>query len=328
MKHKPHPNPHPGVSDAVYESLTVKTPCYGLAMKRSRAGAAVVRLHYSADSTMTAQRVADLRKRFLSDDGRWAKEMEMNVHALSGTLVYPEFNPAVHVVNDDQIPPLLTRYMAIDPHPRTPFAFMWVGVDRYSDVWVYRDYWPSKVYGTSKRLRDADEDPQFTTREYAQAVAVLEGNDVVFHQRDDGSEYGVYVKKDGGEEIVYRYMDQAGKAFRVSAEGTPIETIASRFSDYGLTCMDPYKIHKAGEDAIRELLRIRMWQNKPWPRLHIARSCSETIWEFLNLRYAPTRGDMRFKEVNQEALKVRSHMLDLLRYLATSPLEWIPNLAS
>ena len=61
---------------------------------------------------MTAERVADLRKRFLSDDGRWAKEMEMNVHALSGTLVYPEFNPAVHVVNVDQIPSLLTRYMA------------------------------------------------------------------------------------------------------------------------------------------------------------------------------------------------------------------------
>lgn len=328
MKYAPHPNPHPGVSDRVYESLTVKTPCYGLAMKRSRMGAAVLRLHYSADSTMTPERVADLKKRFLADEGRWSKEMEMNVHALSGALVYPEFNPAVHVVDDERIPELLTRYMAIDPHPRTPFAFMWVGVDRYNDIWLYRDYWPSKAYGSNKKVKDSEEDPQYTTREYAQVIARLEGNDLEFEQDRDGVEYGVYRKKEGGEEIVYRYMDQAGKAFKVSAEGTPLETIASRFNDYGLTCMDPYKVHKAGEDAIRELLRVRTWQGKPWPRLHVARSCAETIWEFLNLRYAPTRGDVRFKEVNQDALKVRSHMMDLLRYLATSPIEWVPNLAS
>ena len=37
-----HKNPHPGVNDAVYDSLAVKTPCYGLAMKRTADGAAVI----------------------------------------------------------------------------------------------------------------------------------------------------------------------------------------------------------------------------------------------------------------------------------------------
>jgi hypothetical protein len=327
MPHKPHRNPHPGVMDKVYESLTVKTPCYGLAMRRTPDGAAVIRFHYSADPTMTPARLAEIKKRFLSDEGRWAREMEMDVNALSGQLIYPEFNPEIHVVDDDDVPPLLTRYMAIDPHPRTPYAFLWLGVDRYNDVWVYRDYWPSKVYGLNKRIRDTEEEPQYTTKEYVEVVAALEGNRIEWVQEGDGW-YGRYVRMPGGEEIVYRYMDQAGKAFKVSAEGTPIESIASRFRDYGMPCMDPYKIHKAGEDAIRELLRPRRWEDKWWPRLHVARSCRELIWEFQNLRYAPTRGDIRIRELNQEPVKARSHSLDLLRYLATSPIDWIPNLAS
>jgi len=323
----PKRNPHPGVRDPLYESLAVETPCYGLAMRRNSTGAAIIRLHYSADSTMSLDRVGQLKKRFLGDDGRWAKEMDMDVHAMSGQLVYPDFDPAIHVVDDDAVPKLLTRYMAIDPHPRTPYAFLWVGVDRFNDVWVYRDYWPSKMYGLNKRLRDSEEDPQYTTKEYAEAIAVIEGNEIRWEDDGYGNAYGTYVEK-GGESIVYRYMDQAGKAFKVSAEGTPLETIATRFRDYGLPCMDPYKIHSAGEDAVRTLLRYRHWAERPWPRLHIARSCRELIWEFQNHRYAPTRGDIRLRDINQEVAKVRCHMLDLMRYLATSPMDWIPNMAS
>lgn len=252
----------------------------------------------------------------------------MDVHALSGQLIYPDFDPAFHVVDDDMVPKMLTRYMAIDPHPRTPYAFLWIGVDRFNDVWVYRDYWPSIAYGSNKKVKDSDADPQYTTKEYAEVVAVMEGNRIEWEQDRDGSMYGRYVRLPGGEEIVYRYMDQAGKAFKVSAEGTPIESISSRFRDYGMPCMDPYKVHKAGEDAIRELLRLRRWENKAWPRLHIAKSCKELIWEMLNLRYAPTRGTLVLKELNQDPVKVRSHCVDLLRYLATSPIDWIPNLAS
>lgn len=321
------PNQH-GIGDPVIDALHVKTPCPGLAMRRNAAGAAIVRLHYSADSTMTPERVRQIKQRFLGDEARWKKEMDMDVHALSGQLVYPDFNPSIHIIDQDQVPRQLTRYCAVDPHPRTPFAFLWVGVDRFNDVYVYRDYWPSKAYGINKRLKDSDEDPQYTTREYVEVIAHLEGNEIQWRQDVDGVEYGEYIRKPHGEEIVYRYMDQAGKAFRVSGEGTPLETIAGKFRDYGMACMDPRKAHSAGEDAIRELLRVRMWQGKPWPRLHIARNCRELIWELLNYRYEPTRGDLRWKELSQEGQKVRSHCLDLLRYLATSPIDWIPNLAS
>jgi len=321
------PNQH-GIGDRVIDGLNVRIPCPGLAMRRNSTGAAIVRLHYSADSTMTPERVSQLKQRFLGDEARWKKEMDMDVHALSGQLVYPDFDPAVHVIDDAAIPKPLTRYMAIDPHPRTPFAHLWVGIDRFRDVYVYRDYWPSKIYGLNKKLKDTDEDPQYTTKEYVEVIARLEGNDLEWHKDSGDEEYGVYVRKPHGEEVVYRYMDQAGKAFKVSGEGTPLATISTQFNKYGMPCMDPYKIHKAGEDAIRELLRVRRWQDKPWPRLHIARSCRELIWEMQNYRYEPTRGDLRWKELSQEGQKVRSHCLDLLRYLATSPLDWIPNLAS
>lgn len=321
------PNQH-GIGDPVIDALNVVIPCPGLAMRRNAAGAAIVRLHYSADSTMTEARVKEIKQRFLGDEARWKKEMDMDVHALSGQLVYPDFNPSVHVIEPSQIPSPLTRYMAVDPHVRTPFAFLWIGVDRFRDVYVYRDYWPSKAYGVSTRVKDSDEDPQYTTREYVEVIAHMEGNAIRWHKDSADVEYGEYVRKTGGEEVVYRYMDQAGKAFRVSGEGTPLETIAGKFRDYGMPCMDPYKIHSAGEDAVRELLRVRMWQGRPWPRLHISKDCRELIWELLNYRYEPTRGELRLKELNQKGQQVRSHALDLLRYLATSPIEWIPNLAS
>lgn len=321
------PNQH-GIGDPVIDALDVKIPCHGLAMRRTASGAAVIRLHYSADETMTPERVAKIKSGFLNDEARWSKEMDMNVHALSGQLIYPDFDPLIHVIDDEDVPKSLTRYMAIDPHPRTPFAFLWLGINRFQDVYVYRDYWPSKVYGTSKRLKDSDDDPQYTTKEYVEAIAHLEGNEIRWKKDANETEYGEYIRLPHGEEIMYRYMDQAGKAFRVSGEGTPMETIASRFIEYGMPCRDPYKIHSAGEDAIRELLRVRMWQGRPWSKLHIARSCRELIWEFQNNRYMPTRGDVRWKEVSQETQKVRSHCLDLLRYLATSRIEWIANLAS
>jgi hypothetical protein len=159
------------------------------------------------------------------------------------------------VIDDAAIPKPLTRYMAIDPHPRTPYAHLWVGIDRFRDVYVYRDYWPSKVYGLNKKLKDSDEDPQYTTKEYVEVIARLEGNDLEWHKDSGDEEYGVYVRKPHGEEVVYRYMDQAGKAFKVSGEGTPLATISTQFNKYGMPCMDPYKIHKAGEDAIRLLVQ-------------------------------------------------------------------------
>lgn len=316
-----------GIVDPVFEGLVVKTPCYGMALRRNASGHAVVRLHVSADQEMTVERLAEIRKTFPTE-ASYKQEVEMEAFAKSGALVYPEFDVSIHTIADEEVPRLLTRYMILDPHIRTPHFALWIGVDRMGDWWAYREMWPSAECGETRRSKFADDDPQYTVKEYAEVYAKLEGNEIEFRDLGTVSESGTYRQKNGGENIVYRLMDQAGKGFKVSAEGTPLETISSRFNDYGMYFDDPYKIHQAGEDAIRSLLKPRIVQGRIWSQLHIAKSCRELIWEFLNLRYEVTRGDLNIKELKQDAQKVRSHGIDCMRYAACSELSYIERLRS
>ncbi len=183
--------------------------------------------------------------------------MEGNAHALDGQRVYPEFDQSLHVIPDGRVPKRGCRYMSIDPHPRTPHAMLWVLVDEWDDWYVYRELWPSVVCGQSRNLRDTDMDKSFTIREYAETLAFLEGNYIEWHNAETRDEYGVYRRKPGGENLVYRFMDQAGKAFKASDEASLIETYARRYQRYGIECSDPRKSHQAGEDAIRDILKLR-----------------------------------------------------------------------
>ncbi len=309
------------------------SPWPGLSFARlPGSGIAVVSIHYSARPDMTPERAAKERAQYPSE-AAWQQEMEMDAHAKSGQLVYPEFDEQIHVVPDEwaKLAGPLCRYMAIDPHLRTPHSFLWVGIDRCDDWWVYREIWPSKAYGT-KSLKDNDAENQFQVRDYAMALAQVEGNEIVWSDAEKAAdERGMYVEKSGGEKIIYRYMDQAGKGFRATDESQPLESFSDRYDRYGIRCRDPYKSHGFGEDAVRSLLEPRENNlfDRPWPQLHIAASCRELIWEFKNFRYQTTKTPTNERELKQMPIQARSHMLDLLRYLAASGgCRWMEELAS
>jgi hypothetical protein len=118
-----------------------------------------------------------------------------------------------------------------------------------------------------------------------------------------------------------RFMDQAGKAFRATGEEATVhESYADRYRRFGIECYDPDKRHKAGEDAVRQLLKPRNHDTLgTWPRLHISKKCPELILEFSKYRYKSTKRMNDERELKQEGVQSRCHMLDLLRYLATSP---------
>jgi hypothetical protein len=114
-------------------------------------------------------------------------------------------------------------------------------------------------------------------------------------------------------------MDQAGKAFRASGEESTAESYAARYNRFGIECSDPFKGHKSGEDAIRDLLQPRRHDSYGlWPRLHISDKCPEIALEFKKHRYRATKRMNDERELHQDGVDSRSHMLDLLRYLATS----------
>jgi hypothetical protein len=317
-----------GVADAVSDTFPYPTPCYGLTFGRTPRGVAVPQLHYAANPDLTAEQVAALRSK-ASSEAHWRKEMEIEPAALEGQLIYPEFSPALHVVDDSDIPVFLCRYMAIDPHPRTPHAFLWVGVDAAGDLWAYRELWPSIARGRDRNVSESETDNSFTTAEYSETVAMLEG--ATFEQAETG--YAMVTPAPGGEHIVGRYMDTAGKAFKVSAEGQALETYASRYRQMGIVCADPIRSHQVGEDAVRGLLKPVPHQERgQWSRLHIGRSLIELILELRKARYPQMVGSALDKELPQKALDVRLHVLDCLRYLCVAlskgHIGWIPGFAS
>jgi hypothetical protein len=297
-------------------------------LKRTRDGKAVLRLHYKADPSLTPERLAEMRGKY-SSEAMWRKEMEIEYGALGGSLVYPEFSYDTHVVPDSRVPSKGCRYMSLDPHPRTPHAALWVVIDAFSDWWIYRELWPSVVYGEMRRVTDQDVENSYPIKYYAEAIAALEGNSLDWRNEETDREYAIYREQPRGERMVFRLMDQAGKGFRASGESEQLETYATRYARYGLRFRDPRKAHESGEDAIRDLLKPRQHDAYGmWPRLHIAESCVELITEMLNFKYKVTKTLTDERDLKQQTGEYRCHLIDNLRYLANSSACYIPKLAS
>jgi hypothetical protein len=293
----------------------------GMALRRTASGTAVLRIHYTADTKKRGEWAEKQKKKYVKKSN-WDLEMEIKYDAKKGTLVYPEFDVSLHVVKDSMVPKRGCLFMAADPHPRTPHAFLWVLISRDGDWWVYRDFWPSKMYGVAQELKDGDPDNLYTAREYAETIARLEGNRIMWVGKGDDARGDLI---ESGEKIWDRFMDQAGKGFQVSAEGQPFVSYWDRYHNCGYRFKEPYKIHQAGEDRIRELLAPRPHEiYGQWPTLHIAESCRELILEFGKYRYqAMSESLMDRKELPQKGVEKRCHLLDCLRYIATSPAQYI-----
>lgn len=325
-------------------------PIPGMAMRRTKQGFPVVRIHYRADPAHDDEWTKRERGKYTSE-AYWNQEMEIQYDAMAGQLIYPEFDSTIHVIPHSRIPRKLCRFMAIDPHPRTPHAFLWLGIDQWSDVYVYQELWPSVAYGEPITVKDDTNENHFTVKQYSETVAMLEGNSLKWHDAEHEHESAEYVQSYSGmcprcnrpaglsspscidhrspDRIIDRYMDQAGKGFIATSENQDIETYADRYYRYGIHCSDPIKSHQAGEDAVHEWLKPRRHEIYGiWPKLHISARCRELILEFLKHRYKVTRTLTGEKELKQDAVEVRSHCLDLLRYLATARISYVSALAS
>lgn len=308
-------------------NANVRRPCPGLTYGKTDRGWDVIHLHYSADPERNADWVKK-HKATYSSEANWQKEQEINAYAKDGALVYPEFS-AIHLIDPSKIPDRGCCFMAIDPHPRTPHAMLWVMIDKWSDWYVYREMWPSVVYGMPRSLKDTDEERRFKIRDYAETIAAMEGNSLDFFRQETDAEYAKY-KRGRGEHIILRFMDQAGKAFGKSDNELGMsESYWERYQRYGIDCDAPVKQHASGEEAVRELLRPRYHEFRgTWPRLHISTACPEIILEFRRYRYKMLRRISPDRELPQEGIEARCHLLDLIRYLATAPIQYSDSQAS
>jgi len=317
------------VSNELFDKFRKRvTPCTGVSLHEHPRGFEFIRLHYAADPTLTTDRIESLRLASPSQ-AHWRREMEIEPHALGGARVYPEYDESIHVIDDDKIPMDGTLYMSIDPHPRNPHAFLWLLVDRWNDMYIYRDYWPSIGYGVIKHQSDSAEDGKYLIKDYAEVVARFEGNELEWVNEHTHRERARYIYKNG-ERIYLRFMDYAARGFiTVSDSNKDEESYADRYLRFGINCVNPIKSHSAGEDVVHSALKVRGHEILgDWPRLHIASSCLELRAEMRNHKFLPTHGKPGTRDISTRESGFRTHQIDNLRYLLTYNPRYVPTCVS
>jgi len=140
----------------------------GIYERKNKNGFYVFRIHYSADpdkdpDTKQGKVWYDKVRKGMMDKS-WQKEYEIDWFAKSGELVYPMFDPSVHVVQPFAIPKSWTRYMALDPGLRNPTAALWAAVDPDDNIYFYREYYKAEM----------------TPKEHAVVIKELEKGEKIF----------------------------------------------------------------------------------------------------------------------------------------------------
>src|SRR5437899_376455 len=290
--------PHPGIS-------TWENPH----------GIRIFRLHYSADPDKTPEWDAK-QKAAMTNPADYEQEYEINFSAKLATLIYHIHDEAT-LQNNFPIRSDWTRYFALDPHPVVPHAALWVAVDKWGDLWSYRELWPSRVYG--QRGNIPEDDNRFSIKQYVETVQWLESND---NPENEGK----------AEDIYFRVIDYAARAMGQGFfDEKPEYNFQKRFEELGnWTFQDCIKDNQAGPEKVNEWLKPRDVEQKdgtfkPKSRLHIFQDrCPELVYELKNNRYQQqTPLMMERQDPTGKAMAKRNHLTDCLKYLAMAEICYV-----
>ena len=309
-----------GASSTVAEGITEWT---------TEQGNHVMQLHYSADPekgsgekifvpeiNMSISPWAYGQYKAMTDKAMYRQEYEIDHGAKLGTLLYA-LDEAATLEQSSPIPDQWTRYYGLDPHPVVPHVSLWIAVDSWGDAWVYRELWPSRIYGRPGNV--AEDDNRYTIKEYVETVKWLEST-------ENPENYG----KD--ERILRRVIDYAARAFgRGTSDDGEQPNFQRRFEEAGLYPFeDARKDHEVGIPLVNEWLKPRQVEQpdgtfKPKSRLHIfADRCPELIWQLKNNRYQQLTPILAERQdPTGKPVPKRNHLTDCLRYLCMSGLEYV-----
>lgn len=298
--------------------MKVEFPHPGISTWVNPHGICIFRLHYSADPDKTPEWAAK-QKAAMTNPADYEQEYEINFAAKLGTLVY-QLHEEATLETSFPIPANWTRYFGLDPHPVVPHAALWIAMDTWGDAWVYRELWPSKIYG--QRGSIPDDENRYSIAEYVETCQWLESRD---NPENQGKE----------EDIYRRVIDYAARGFggwRADMPEQETKNFQVRFEELGdWKFEDSIKDNQAGPETVNEWLKPRDVEQsdgsfKPKSRLHIFQDkCPELIHELKNNRFqqlTPTMAE-RSDPAGKPAAK-RNHVTDCLKYLCMSNLEYIP----
>ena len=206
-------------------------------------------------------------------------EKEARLHGkfkhLSG-LVFKEFDLDMHVTQPIKVQKHWTRFFAIDPHPRTPTACLWLAIDEHDQLWVYDELSLENMaipdMAMAIKAQEADLSPHMRLIDPA-----MDKTDVTaggFNVRKELMKYGIYCSR------------------------------ANNDFDLGISkireVLRPDYVHLAG---------------KRMPRLRIGRNCGKLIYEFRHYMWDEYTMRPEEHELKQKPKKKNDHYLDCLRYI-------------
>jgi phage terminase large subunit-like protein len=223
--------------------------------------------------TLTQAAIDEFSKR-LTDEEKEARLHGKFMH-LSG-LVYKEFDPEIHCISIPKVQKHWTKFFAVDPHPRTPTACLWLAVDEQENLWVYdelscENMTIAEVAGAIK-AQEADLPPDIRLIDPAMDKEdELAGG---FNVRKELMKFGIYCRR------------------------------ANNDFDLGIS-----QVHQALRPEYSNLLQ------KYLPRLRISRNCRGLIYEFQHYLWDEYVMRPEDHDPKQKAKKKNDHFLDCLRYI-------------
>jgi hypothetical protein len=305
----------------------VYEPLPGVRAWINKKGALILRLHHTADPKKT---MAWYEEQAKSMDFSYARqEYQIDFGATSGQLLY-HLTDEYTLEDEFTIPESWTRYHALDPHPRKPFASLWGAADPNGIIHIYRELWPSKIYGRPGRV--PEDDNRVPIPHYVEMVAWLESKD---NPQNDGKR----------EKIHERIIDYAGRAFKASnlAEDDGsihyqrlIEDAADaidkkKYPGFGLMFTDAIKAEKsAGIEVVNELMLPLEFIKRDGSgyekrsKLRIMRQrCPELIWQLKHNRIATQSSHQKdLSDPEMKVLQIRNDLSDCLLYLCRNGIEY------
>jgi len=208
------------------------------------------------------------------------EEREARIHGrflhLTG-LVYKQFDSNLHLVDSIKPRKEWTRYMAIDPHPRTPTHCLWIAIDPEDNLWVYDELVLGNmdIQQMSNAIR-AQEGPYPAHIRYIDPAMdndnTLEGG---FNARKEFMKHGIYTIRANND---WPYGKNAVE-----------------------TALQPVWNHFLGKEV---------------PRLRISKNgCPRLVYELLHYVWDDYKHQGEDKTPKQKPMKKDDHLLDCLRYI-------------
>ena len=314
----------------------------GVTCWKNRHNITVLRLHYEADEAKSQGEkiyVPEIDRELspwafkeyseMPDRSMYLQEYEIDFGATLGQLLYPLDKEAT-LVHSSAMPTEGTDYFALDPHPVVPFASLWARADRWGDLWIYRELWPSSVafryedgrlYGQKGNI--PENDFQHTIREYVETVWWLESEQ---NPENKGKPTDVWK----------RVIDYAARAFGKGTQDDPeqpnfqqrIATHASELRrekgiEWKLEFEDAKKDLDVGRKEVNAWLKPRQVRDATedkWTKQSRIRICQDRCPELIyqmetNRRKKLTPLQAETQDPSAAAIQKRNHLTDCLRYL-------------